>query len=156
MHKLRTMVVGAEEMGAGLGIESDDVRITRVGRWLRTASLDELSQLWNIVRGEMSFVGPRPLPVRYLERWNARQRLRLLMPQGITGWAQVVGRNEVSWPRRLELDVYYVQNWSLWLDLKIVLATVWAVLTRRGVTGADGTVREFTGEEESEADGEEA
>ena len=147
MYKLRTMVVGAEKMGAGLGIERNDPRITRVGKWLRATSLDELPQLWNILRGDMSFVGPRPLPVRYLERWNPRQRLRLLMPQGITGWAQVKGRNELSWPIRLEMDVWYVENWSLWLDLKIMFMTVWAVIKREGVSGADGSVPEFTGDE---------
>ncbi len=145
MYKLRTMVVGAEKMGAGLAIERDDPRITRVGRWLRATSLDELPQLWNILRGDMSFVGPRPLPVRYLERWSPRQRLRLLMPQGITGWAQVKGRNELSWPVRLEMDVWYVENWSLLLDAKIFLLTIWAVLKREGISGADGRVQEFTG-----------
>ncbi|MBC7286441.1 MAG: sugar transferase [Armatimonadetes bacterium] len=148
MYKLRTMVVGAEQMGAGLGIEHEDPRITPVGRWLRALSLDELPQLWNILRGDMSFVGPRPLPVRYLERWNAQQRLRLLMPQGITGWAQVRGRNELSWPVRFEMDVWYVKNWSLWLDLRIFASTIWAVLKREGISGADGRVPEFMGEEQ--------
>lgn len=146
MYKLRTMVVGAESRGAGLGIDTGDPRITRTGRWLRSTSLDELPQLWNILRGDMSFIGPRALPTRYLERWTERQRLRLSVPQGITGWAQVVGRNELSWPERFELDVWYVEHWSLWLDLKIALMTIGAVLGRRGIAGSDGTVAEFMGE----------
>jgi lipopolysaccharide/colanic/teichoic acid biosynthesis glycosyltransferase len=143
--KLRTMVVGAEKAGAGLGIEQGDQRITRVGEWLRASSLDELPQLWNVLRGDMSLVGPRPLPVAYLERWNERQRMRLLVPQGITGWSQLVARNDAPWPDRLELDVSYVENWSLWLDLRVFLATIWAVLARRGISASDGSVQEFMG-----------
>jgi lipopolysaccharide/colanic/teichoic acid biosynthesis glycosyltransferase len=153
LYKLRTMTVGAEQMGAGLAISPDDPRITRFGKWLRATSLDELPQLWNILRGDMSFVGPRALPVQYFPRFSPRQRLRLLMPQGITGWAQIAGRNEVSWPRRLELDVWYVHNWSLWLDLKIALITIWMLLTRRGLTAPDGTVPEFTGEQDGQEQG---
>jgi len=145
MHKLRTMAVGTENRGAGLGIETDDPRITRTGRWLRATSLDELPQLWNILRGDMSFIGPRALPTRYLERWNDRQRLRLSLPQGITGWAQVLGRNELPWPERFELDVWYIEHWSLGLDVKIALMTIGAVLARRGIAGSDGTVAEFRG-----------
>jgi lipopolysaccharide/colanic/teichoic acid biosynthesis glycosyltransferase len=145
MVKLRTMVEGAEAQGAGLAIERDDPRITRLGRRLRATSLDELPQLWSILRGDMSFVGPRPLPLRYLDRWTERQRRRLEMPQGMTGWAQVAGRNEVAWEKRLALDVWYVEHWSLWLDVRIALATAWALLTRRGVTAEDGAVSEFTG-----------
>lgn len=141
--KLRTMVEGAEQMGAGLAIEANDPRITPIGKILRTTSLDELPQLWNVLRGEMSLVGPRPLPVRYLERFNSRQRKRLVMPQGITGWAQIKGRNVVSWPERLEMDVWYVEHWSLGLDVRILVETLWAVFTSRGVAAADGTIKEF-------------
>lgn len=143
LYKLRTMVDGAESLGAGLGIENNDSRITPLGRWLRGTSLDELPQLWNILRGDMSLVGPRPLFEVYLERWNERQKKRLLLPQGLTGWAQSQGRNDVPWEDRLEMDVWYVEHWSLWLDVKIVLATFWAVFTRRGVFAKDGQVAEF-------------
>jgi lipopolysaccharide/colanic/teichoic acid biosynthesis glycosyltransferase len=152
MVKLRTMVQGAERQGAGLAIEAGDPRITRTGRLLRATSLDELPQLWNVLRGEMSFVGPRPLPVAYLERWNDRQRSRLLVPQGITGWSQVTARNDAPWPDRLELDAWYVERWSLWLDAKVFLKTILAVLLRRGVQAADGTVQEFTGQEPNDTE----
>jgi lipopolysaccharide/colanic/teichoic acid biosynthesis glycosyltransferase len=141
--KLRTMVHGAESMGAGLAITSGDRRITRLGKLLRATSLDELPQLWNVLRGEMSLVGPRPLPVRYLHRFNDRQRLRFTMPQGITGWAQARGRNVASWPERLEMDVWYVEHWSLLLDVRILAETVLAVVARRGVSAEDGSVKEF-------------
>lgn len=149
MYKLRTMVQDAAAQGAGLAIEADDPRITRLGKLLRATSLDELPQLWNVLRGDMSFVGPRPLPVAYLERWSERQRKRLLMPQGITGWSQLIARNDAPWPERLELDVWYVENWSLWLDLRIFFATIWGVLARRGISASDGSVQEFMGSERS-------
>ena len=152
MAKLRTMEADAEREGAGLGIETDDPRITGIGRILRNTSLDEFPQLWNVLKGDMSFVGPRPLPVSYLARWNDRQRLRLLMPQGITGWSQWIARNDAPWPDRLELDAWYVENWSLWLDLRIFVGTLLSVLLRRGVTTADGSVQEFTGSETKPTD----
>ena len=141
--KLRTMVQGAENLGAGLAIASGDRRITRLGKFLRATSLDELPQFWLVVRGEMSLVGPRPLPMRYLHRFNDRQRPRLTMPQGITGWAQARGRNVASWPERLEMDVWYVEHWSLLLDVRILAETVLAVVARRGVSAEDGSVKEF-------------
>jgi len=147
MVKLRTMVQGAEYEGAGLAIEADDPRITRIGKLLRATSLDELPQLWNVLLGDMSFVGPRPLPVAYLEHWNDRQRMRLLLPQGITGWSQLTVRNDAPWPERLELDAWYVEHWSLLLDLRVFLRTILAVVARRGIQAADGTVKEFTGQE---------
>ncbi|MBM3190527.1 MAG: sugar transferase, partial [Chloroflexi bacterium] len=119
---------------------------------LRATSFDELPQLWSILRGDMSFVGPRPLPLVYLERWNERQRLRLLVPQGMGGWSQLLARNDAPWPERLELDGWYVEHWSLWLDVRIFLRTVGAVFGRRKVQAADGTVREFTGQESSGSD----
>ena len=152
MAKLRTMVADAETKGAGLGIETDDPRITGIGRILRNTSLDEFPQLWNVLKGDMSFVGPRPLPVSYLARWNDRQRLRLLMPQGITGWSQWIARNDAPWPERLELDAWYVEHWSLWLDVRIFVGTLMSVLLRRGVTTADGSVQEFTGGETKPTD----
>jgi len=146
MYKLRTMVVNAQQMGARTGIEVGDPRVTRMGRWLRSTSLDELPQLWNILLGQMSLVGPRPLLPEHLPLWDEEQRERLLMPQGMICWVDVVGRNEIEWPRRLSLDTWYVRNWSLWLDVRTVVGVIWPVLTRRGITASDGTVPELTAE----------
>ncbi len=146
LYKLRTMVKGAEQIGAGLAIEKNDTRITRVGRILRATSLDELPQLYNVLRGDMSMIGPRPLPVEYFERWTPTQRRRLEAMPGITGWAQVNGRNELEWDRRLAMDVWYVDNWSLRLDAMIFLKTILCVLTRSGVSGREGEVAEFRGQ----------
>jgi lipopolysaccharide/colanic/teichoic acid biosynthesis glycosyltransferase len=121
-------------------------RMTRFGRFLRSSSLDELPEFWNIIRGDMSLVGPRPLLVQYLERYNERQARRHEVRPGLTGWAQVNGRNAISWDQRLEMDVWYVENHSIWVDLKILLKTVVSILHRRGIS-ADGeaTMPEFTG-----------
>jgi len=135
--KLRTMVVGAEGQGAGLAVNQGDPRITRVGRLLRRLSLDELPQLWNVIRGEMSMVGPRPTLAYQVERYNERQRRRLDVRPGITGWAQVNGRARLPWADRIELDVWYVEHQSLWLDLKILGRTPFALFsgTYKGETG---------------------
>ena len=135
--KLRTMVVGAERMGAGYAVNAGDPRITRVGRALRKLSLDELPQLWNVVRGEMSLVGPRPTLRYQVERYTPRQRRRLEVKPGITGWAQVHGRAQLPWEERIELDVWYVENRSPWLDLKILLRTPLVLFsgTYKGETG---------------------
>ncbi len=135
--KLRTMVVGAERLGEGLAVNRGDARITRVGRFLRRTSLDELPQLWNVVRGEMSLIGPRPTLAYQVERYTERQRRRLEVKPGITGWAQVHGRAALSWPDRIELDVWYVEHRSAWLDVKILLRTPLALFTGtyKGQTG---------------------
>jgi lipopolysaccharide/colanic/teichoic acid biosynthesis glycosyltransferase len=135
--KLRTMVVGAETQGAGWAVNRGDPRITRVGRVLRRVSLDELPQLWNVVRGEMSLVGPRPTLAYQVERYTPRQRRRLDVKPGITGWAQVHGRAALPWDERIELDVWYVENQSTWLDLKILARTPAALFsgTYKGETG---------------------
>jgi len=135
--KLRTMVVGAEREGAGLAVNRGDSRITRVGRVLRRLSLDELPQLWNVVRGEMSLIGPRPTLAYQVERYTPRQRLRLEVKPGITGWAQVNGRAALPWDERIELDVWYVENRSPRVDLKILLRTPLALFggTYKGETG---------------------
>jgi lipopolysaccharide/colanic/teichoic acid biosynthesis glycosyltransferase len=135
--KLRTMVVGAEAQGAGWAVNRGDPRITRVGRVLRRLSLDELPQLWNVVRGEMSLVGPRPTLAYQVERYTPRQRRRLDVKPGITGWAQVHGRAALPWDERIELDVWYVENRSPWLDLKILAKTPAALFsgTYKGETG---------------------
>ena len=131
--KLRTMVDGAEHIGAGLAVNVNDSRITRVGAFLRRASLDELPNLLNVLRGEMSLIGPRPtLPVQ-VEQYTARQRGRLLVKPGITGWAQVNGRTSLPWSERIELDLYYIANRSLLLDLRILWRTIAIVLGGSGM-----------------------
>jgi lipopolysaccharide/colanic/teichoic acid biosynthesis glycosyltransferase len=135
--KLRTMVIGAESQGAGLAVNEGDPRITGVGRVLRRLSLDELPQLWNVLRGEMSMVGPRPTLAYQVERYSERQRRRLEVKPGITGWAQVNGRARLPWEERIELDVWYVEHRSLWLDLRILARTPVALFsgTYKGETG---------------------
>ena len=135
--KLRTMVVGAERQGAGFAVNEGDPRITRVGRLLRRLSLDELPQLWNVVRGEMSLIGPRPTLRYQVERYDERQRRRLEVKPGITGWAQVHGRAKLPWEERIELDLFYVENRSLALDLAILARTPLALFsgTYKGTTG---------------------
>jgi lipopolysaccharide/colanic/teichoic acid biosynthesis glycosyltransferase len=138
--KLRTMIPGAEAQGAGWAVNRGDPRITRVGRVLRRLSLDELPQLWNVVRGEMSLVGPRPTLAYQVERYTPRQRRRLEVKPGITGWAQVHGRATLPWDERIELDVWYVEHRSSWVDLKILAKTPLALFsgTYKGQTGGWG------------------
>jgi lipopolysaccharide/colanic/teichoic acid biosynthesis glycosyltransferase len=135
--KLRTMVVDAETQGAGYAVDRGDPRITRVGRILRRTSIDELPQLWNVLRGEMSIVGPRPTLRYQVERYDERQRRRLDVRPGLTGWAQVNGRASLAWEDRIELDVWYVEHRSALVDLKIMLRTPLALLggTYKGATG---------------------
>jgi lipopolysaccharide/colanic/teichoic acid biosynthesis glycosyltransferase len=139
MLKLRTMVDGAEHVGAGLAVNADDSRITRVGALLRRTSLDELPNLINVLRGEMSLIGPRPTLPAQVEQYSARQRGRLAVKPGITGWAQVNGRASLPWSERIELDLYYVEHRSLALDVQILLRTPSLVLGGSGLyKGADG------------------
>jgi len=135
--KLRTMVVGAETLGAGFAVDRGDPRITRVGRILRRTSVDELPQLWNVVKGQMSVIGPRPTLRYQVERYSERQRLRLSVKPGLTGWAQINGRATLSWDERIELDVWYVEHRSARVDLKILLRTPLALFggTYKGATG---------------------
>jgi lipopolysaccharide/colanic/teichoic acid biosynthesis glycosyltransferase len=135
--KLRTMEVGAEQKGAGFAVNKGDPRITRAGRLLRRLSIDELPQLWNVLRGDMSLVGPRPTLAYQVERYTPRQRRRLEVRPGITGWAQIHGRAQLPWDERIELDVWYVEHRSPWLDLKIILRTPGALFagTYKGDTG---------------------
>jgi len=131
--KLRTMVDGAEHIGAGLAVNENDARITRVGALLRRTSLDELPNLLNVLRGEMSLIGPRPTLPAQVEQYTPRQRGRLAVKPGITGWAQVNGRTTLPWSERIELDLFYIANRSLVLDLRILWRTVAMVLGGSGL-----------------------
>jgi lipopolysaccharide/colanic/teichoic acid biosynthesis glycosyltransferase len=135
--KLRTMVVDAEKQGAGYAVAEADPRITRAGRFLRRLSIDELPQLWNVLRGEMSLVGPRPTLRYQVERYDERQRHRLDVKPGLTGWAQVNGRAALPWDERIELDLWYIEHRSTGLDLKILARTPLALFrgTYKGATG---------------------
>ena len=135
--KLRTMVVGAEKLGAGWAVNRGDPRITRVGRALRRLSLDELPQLWNVLRGDMSLIGPRPTLRYQVDQYTPRQRRRLDVKPGLTGWAQVHGRTKLPWDERIELDLWYVEHRSPRLDLEILLRTPIALFTGtyKGATG---------------------
>jgi lipopolysaccharide/colanic/teichoic acid biosynthesis glycosyltransferase len=135
--KLRTMVVDAERKGAGYAVDVGDPRITRVGRLLRRTSIDELPQLWNVLRGEMSVIGPRPTLRYQVEQYTERQRRRLAVRPGLTGWAQIHGRATLPWDERIELDVWYVEHRSARVDLRILLRTPLALFggTYRGAGG---------------------
>ena len=144
--KFRTMT---DERGSDGALLPDELRLPPFGRFLRSTSLDELPELWNVIRGDMSLVGPRPLLMDYLDRYSPRQARRHEVRPGITGWAQVNGRNAPSWQERLDMDVWYVEHRSLWLDVRILLRTLLAVVRRDGVT-ADGhaTAPYFAGNDE--------
>jgi lipopolysaccharide/colanic/teichoic acid biosynthesis glycosyltransferase len=133
LWKLRTMVPGAESMGDGIYVVQGDPRITRIGRRLRRFSLDELPNLVNVIRGEMAIVGPRPTVQAQVDRYTERQLRRLEVKPGITGWAQVNGRTSLPWPERIELDVWYVEHRSLWLDVRILAKTVRMLASGRGL-----------------------
>jgi lipopolysaccharide/colanic/teichoic acid biosynthesis glycosyltransferase len=137
LRKLRTMVPGAESMGAGIYLVEGDPRITRVGRLLRRFSLDELPNLVNVLRGEMAIVGPRPTVQEQVDRYTERQRRRLDVKPGITGWAQINGRTSLPWPERIELDVWYVEHRSLRLDLRILARTARMLATGHGLYSED-------------------
>ncbi len=141
--KFRTMRDAVDREGKAL---PDTERLTPFGRKLRSTSLDELPELFSVLSGEMSLVGPRPLLVRYLGRYSPEQMRRHEMRPGITGWAQVNGRNALSWEEKFALDVWYVDHWSFWLDLRILWRTVWNVVRREGISGGgEATMREFMG-----------
>jgi lipopolysaccharide/colanic/teichoic acid biosynthesis glycosyltransferase len=148
--KFRSM---SDERDAQGQLLPDGERITRLGTFLRRSSLDELPQFWNVLRGDMSLVGPRPLLMQYLDRYTPEQARRHSVPPGITGWTQVNGRNDLPWEKKLALDVWYVDHWSLWLDLRILGITVWKVLKGEGIS-ADGsaTMPEFMGTEGSSSE----
>jgi lipopolysaccharide/colanic/teichoic acid biosynthesis glycosyltransferase len=137
LWKLRTMVPKAETMGAGVYVLEGDPRITRVGKLLRRFSLDELPNLVNVLKGDMAIVGPRPTVQEQVDRYTERQRRRLEVKPGITGWAQVNGRTSLPWPERIELDVWYVEHRSLWLDLRILAKTARMLATGHGLYSED-------------------
>jgi len=145
LYKFRTMLDLRDEHG---NLLPDEKRLTPVGRFLRNWSLDELPQFWNVLKGDMSLVGPRPLPTRYLPRYNEFQMRRHEVKPGITGWTQVKGRNSLSWEEKFKLDVWYVDHWSILLDLYIIALTIWKVLKHEGIS-AEGhvTMPEFKGDE---------
>ncbi len=143
MVKFRTMT---DERGLYDQLLPDAFRLTPFGRWLRATSLDELPELWNVLKGDMSLVGPRPLLMQYLPLYSPAQARRHEVRPGITGWAQINGRNALSWKEKLRLDVWYVDHQSFWLDLRIVLITIWKVIRREGITMAgEATMVPFTG-----------
>ncbi len=141
--KFRTMIVGAERIGAGLEIIPNDQRITRVGRILRHWTLDEIPQLYNVLRGDMSIVGPRPMLPSQAERYSPHQRRRLEMAPGMAGWAWIHGRNRIPWSERIELDIWYVDHFSFWLDLKILFRAFVLLIRHEGVYADDGAVRDL-------------
>jgi lipopolysaccharide/colanic/teichoic acid biosynthesis glycosyltransferase len=143
LYKFRTMRDARTPSGELL---PDELRLTTFGKWLRSTSLDELPELFNVFKGEMSLVGPRPLLMEYLPRYSPEQARRHEVKPGITGWAQVNGRNALSWEEKFRMDVWYVDNWNLWLDMKILLLTIWKVLKREGISAeGSATMPVFTG-----------
>jgi sugar transferase EpsL len=145
VFKFRTMTNARDLSGSLL---PDDARLTPLGRFLRGTSLDELPELFNVLRGEMSLVGPRPLLLHYLPRYTPQQMRRHEVKPGITGWAQVNGRNALSWEQKFALDIWYVDHYSLWLDLQIIALTIWKILTWEGITQpGHATAEEFKGTE---------
>lgn len=148
LYKFRTMNESRDDQGK---LQKDEMRLTAFGRFLRATSLDELPELFNVLKGDMSLVGPRPLLMQYLERYNSDQRRRHDTLPGITGWAQVNGRNNVSWVDKFGLDVWYVDHWTFWLDLKILLITIPRVLLRVGINQpGNATSMEFLGNDEAQ------
>jgi sugar transferase EpsL len=144
IYKFRTMTDRFKQDGSLL---PDAERLTPFGRLLRSLSLDELPELFNIVRGEMSFVGPRPLLMEYLPLYSPEQARRHDVVPGLTGWTQINGRNAIDWPTRFALDIWYVDNWSFWLDIRIIFLTVWKVISREGINQeGQATVEYFKGE----------
>lgn len=143
IRKFRTMKHAVDQNGKPL---PDALRLTRLGKWMRATSLDELPELFNVLMGEMSIAGPRPLLIHYLPLYSAEQARRHDVLPGMTGWAQINGRNALTWDDKFKLDVWYVDHWTFWLDIKIMLMTVWKVLSREGISQpGEVTTQEFTG-----------
>jgi len=148
IYKFRTMTDASDSVG---NLLPDAQRLTRLGRFLRVLSLDELPELFNILRGEMSLVGPRPLLMEYLPRYSPEQMRRHDVYPGLTGWAQVNGRNAITWQDKFRYDVWYVDNWSFWLDIRIILLTLWKVMKREGISQpGQATTEYFMGNPDSD------
>ncbi len=150
IFKFRTMIPDAENFGLGLACASDDERVTRVGRWLRRTSLDELPQLINVALGDMNLIGPRPTVRAQVDQYTRHQRRRLEVKPGLTGWAQVNGRNALSWEERIELDIWYVDHRSPMLDLWILLRTPWAMIESTGIYGRGGVTQDLSRDSEND------
>jgi len=149
IYKFRTMTNARDAAG---NLLPDAARLTRFGRFLRSLSLDELPELFNVLRGEMSLVGPRPLLLEYLPRYSPEQMRRHDVYPGLTGWAQIHGRNALTWQDKFALDVWYADHWSFWLDVKILLLTIWKILKREGISQpGQATAEEFMGDHDSVA-----
>ena len=145
IYKFRTMNNARDREG---NLLPDALRLTPLGRFLRSSSLDELPEFFNILQGQMSFVGPRPLLIQYIERYSPEQARRHDVLPGITGWAQINGRNALTWDEKFKLDIWYVDHWSFWLDIKIILLTFWKVFKREGISQpGHATAEEFMGNE---------
>jgi lipopolysaccharide/colanic/teichoic acid biosynthesis glycosyltransferase len=142
-YKFRSMVVNAERLGRGLELERDDPRITRVGRVIRDWRLDELPQLLNVLKGDMSVIGPRPTVPSQVARYTPRQMRRLEMKPGLAGWSTVHGANALPWDQRIELDLWYIDHWSLWLDVVTMWKALRVIAKREGLYDRDGQVRDF-------------
>ena len=143
IYKLRTMVANAEKYGLGYSVQKNDSRITNIGKHLRWG-IDELPQVINVLKGEMSLVGPRPTLIHQVKQYSAWEKRRLEMKPGITNLPLINGRNKSSWAKRIQMDIWYIDHWSIWLDLKILFKTIWVVIfTREGVYGKDGVTRDY-------------
>jgi sugar transferase EpsL len=143
LHKFRTMKDACDAQG---NLLPDERRLTRFGCFLRSTSLDELPELFNIIKGDMSLVGPRPLLMAYLDRYTPEQARRHEVKPGVTGWAQINGRNAISWEKKFKFDIWYVEHYSLWLDVKIIAMTIWKTIKREGISQAGhATMEEFRG-----------
>lgn len=143
LYKFRTMTDARDAEG---NLLPDAQRLTRFGRFLRSTSLDELPELWNVLKGDMSLVGPRPLLIQYLDRYSPEQARRHEVRPGITGWAQVNGRNAITWEEKFKRDVWYIDNQTLWLDIKIIFMTLWKIFKREGISQeGQATMEEFKG-----------